>query len=169
MTTPTPYIKFDDNMTKTISNFNLYRAEITVAIDPTTNAFNFTSLKNIPTIIKKVSVKISGTTINNEINNGIKDTDIAFYPVLISAIVNNNGKYNFISNFSSSALQLNFQNNNISVTIPTLMNISSTSSTIKHIKIVILYIQDNNYNYTSSSTPTEYYQNQNLSKYIGIF
>ena len=192
MSTTTPssktFIKFRNDKLKSISNStNLERAEITFDFDKITNNVSKIKLKNIPTDINNVSFRyntivnrkpitnlISQIPLSNEKNN--KSDSVLFYPVLISAIIKYDGKLNFISNFSSSGLELNFKNNEINVTIsganlflntPNLNPTKSPSSV--EVKIVILYSRD--YTYHETSPNYEYYQNQNqyMSKYIGIF
>jgi hypothetical protein len=195
-TTPSPktFIKFVDNTPKSFSNSNLHRAEITfnyntvtssstifnnktkknVTTKTTSNNISNIKLNNIPTDITNVSIVYgvnSNSTVSKTPDTGEKNTiTTLFYPVLTSAIINYGDKLNFFSNFSSNGFALNFTNNNISVTIPSANNFFTPpipdNFTVR-IKIVILYSID--YKYYDTSSTYEYYQNQNISKYIGIF
>jgi len=176
-TTPSPktFIKFVDNTPKSFSNSNLHRAEITFNYKTvktnniTSNNISDIKLKNIPTDITNVSIVYG---VNSTVSK-TPDTDEKnkiFYPVLTSAIINYGDKLNFFSNFSSNGFALNFTNNNISVTIPSAGNFFTPpipDNFTVGIKIVILYSID--YKYYDTSSTYEYYQNQNISKYIGIF
>lgn len=173
-------ITFNYNTVKSSSTTYNNKTKKNVTTQTTSNNISNIKLKNIPTDIANVSIvygkdlEASKTPETNDKNTIIRNniiTNTKFYPVLTSAIINYDKKINFISNFSSKGFALNFTNNKISVTIPNANillppPIPQEDFTVG-IKIVILYSID--YNYYETSSNYEYYQNQNMSKYIGIF